>query len=41
VLQEFGWMTFVICCVKASQELSWRAALRTIPRSDPLPAAPR
>jgi O-antigen ligase len=27
-LAEFGWMTFVICCVKASQELSWRRALR-------------
>jgi len=27
-IAEFGWMTFVICCVKASQELSWRRALR-------------
>jgi O-antigen ligase len=26
-IAEFGWMTFVICCVKASQELSWRRAL--------------
>jgi hypothetical protein len=23
---EFGWVTFVICCLKASQELSWRRA---------------
>nr|MBW4033079.1 O-antigen ligase family protein [Acidobacteriota bacterium] len=28
ILVEFGWMTFVICCVKASQELSWRSALQ-------------
>jgi O-antigen ligase len=34
ILVEFGWMTFVICCVKASQELSWRSALRT-ERSEP------
>jgi O-antigen ligase len=27
VIAEFGWMTFVICCLKASQELSWRSAL--------------
>lgn len=27
VLSEFGWLTFVICCLKASQELSWRSAL--------------
>jgi O-antigen ligase len=38
VLQEFGWMTFVICCVKASQELSWRTALRSVPRVEPLPS---
>jgi len=24
ILAEFGWLTFVICCLKASQELSWR-----------------
>ena len=39
VLQEFGWMTFVICCVKASQELSWRAALRSTPRPETLPSS--
>ncbi|MEO5920566.1 MAG: O-antigen ligase family protein [Pseudolysinimonas sp.] len=26
ILVEFGWLTFVICCLKASQELSWRRA---------------
>ena len=39
ILIEFGWMTFVICCVKASQELSWRSALRAEPRAV-LPNAP-
>ncbi len=24
ILVEFGWLTFVVCCVKASRELSWR-----------------
>jgi len=37
ILFEFGWMTFVICCVKASQELSWRTALRAVPRAATLP----
>jgi hypothetical protein len=27
VLTEFGWLLLVICCVKASAELSWRSAL--------------
>ena len=34
ILVEFGWLTFVVCCVKASQELSWRTAFfvdRVIP----------
>lgn len=26
ILVEFGWITFVVCCVKASRELSWRTA---------------
>jgi hypothetical protein len=45
ILFEFGWMTFVICCVKASQELSWRTALRApatndlAPRPTPTPTA--
>jgi O-antigen ligase len=34
LLFEFGWMTFVICCVKASQELSWRTALRAVPKGN-------
>jgi len=33
ILSAFGWMTFVICCTKASQELSWRNALRRPPAS--------
>jgi O-antigen ligase len=38
ILFEFGWMTFVICCVKASQELSWRTALRVVPSPAVTPA---
>lgn len=30
VLVEFGWLTFVVCCVTASRELSWRSALARI-----------
>jgi O-antigen ligase len=26
MLVEYGWLTFVVCCVKAAQELSWRKA---------------
>ena len=26
LLVEFGWLTFVVCSVKASRELSWRTA---------------
>jgi len=29
VLVEFGLLTVVVCCVKASRELSWRSALST------------
>lgn len=29
ILSEFGWLAFVICCLKASQELSWRSALQS------------
>jgi len=28
ILIDFGWMTFVICCVKASQSLGWRTAFQ-------------
>ncbi len=38
ILSDFGWMTFVICCTKASQELSWRNALRAPPKTE-LPVA--
>src|SRR5690606_3469605 len=37
MLFEFGWVMFVICCVKASQELSWRNALAP-PASTTLPS---
>jgi O-antigen ligase len=30
ILVEFGWLTFVVCCVKAARELSWRRALRDV-----------
>lgn len=40
ILFDFGWMTFVVCCVKASQELSWRTALRAVPKADLLPSQP-
>ncbi len=30
LLVEFGWLTFVVCCVKASRELSWRTAFAAI-----------
>lgn len=39
ILVEFGWMTFVVCCVTASRELSWRSALRAPPVPEPLPEA--
>ena len=35
ILVDFGWLTFVICCVKASQELSWRSALRSVEAPEP------
>jgi hypothetical protein len=30
LLVEFGWLTFVVCSVKASRELSWRKAFAAI-----------
>lgn len=33
LLVEFGWLTFVVCCVKAARELSWRNALESVPHS--------
>jgi hypothetical protein len=38
ILTEAGWLLFVICCVKASAELSWRKALSPIQHS-PAPGA--
>ncbi len=35
VLSEFGWLTFVVCCVTASRELSWRSALARVPSAPP------
>jgi O-antigen ligase len=37
LLVEYGWLTFVVCCVKAARELSWRRAF-TVP---PLPELQR
>jgi O-antigen ligase len=39
ILIEFGWMTLVVCSVKASRELSWRTAFEAvaIPQSPPEP----
>lgn len=36
ILIEFGWLTFVICCVKASQKLSWRGAFQRPLEQEPL-----
>jgi len=36
VLLEFGWLTLVVCCVTASQNLSWRNALRRPLEQEPL-----
>ena len=40
LLVEFGWLTFVVCAVKASQSLSWRKALTPLPAA-PFSSAPR
>jgi hypothetical protein len=38
LLIEFGWMTFVICAVKAGQEISWRKVFEAplVPEPAPL-----
>lgn len=36
ILSEFAWLLFVICCVKASQQLSWRNAFRRPLEPEPL-----
>lgn len=33
ILVDIGWLTFVVCCVTASRELSWRTALARVPSS--------
>jgi O-antigen ligase len=35
LLVEYGWLTFVVCCVKAAHELSWRRAFASTALSDP------
>jgi O-antigen ligase len=30
MLVEYGWMAFVVCCVKAAEELSWRRAFAAV-----------
>lgn len=30
ILVDIGWLTFVVCCVTASRELSWRSALARV-----------
>ncbi|WP_166866257.1 O-antigen ligase [Salinibacterium sp. ZJ70] len=37
ILTDFGWLTFTVCCVSASRELSWRKALSPPPPVDDLP----
>jgi len=39
ILVEYGWLTFVVCCVKAAGELSWRGALATMPPDDAAPTS--
>jgi hypothetical protein len=41
VLLEFGWLTLVVCTVKASRELSWRQAFTSTPGQPLLPHEPR
>ena len=36
ILVEWGWLTFVVCCVKAASELSWRRAFAR-PQLEPDP----
>lgn len=36
LLVEYGWLTFVVCCVKASQSLSWRRAFQRPLAQEPL-----
>jgi O-antigen ligase len=38
LLVEFGWLTLVVCSVKASRELSWRTAFAATATATPLDA---
>jgi len=38
ILVEFGWMTLVVCSVKASRELSWRTAFEAVRPTDDIPS---
>lgn len=40
LLIEFGWLTLVVCIVKASRELSWRQAFSSAPSTAELPHEP-
>lgn len=40
ILIEFGWLTLVVCTVKASRELSWRQAFTAAPGKPVLPHEP-
>ncbi len=37
ILVEFGWLTFVVCAVKASEQLSWRQAFQRLDEREPEP----
>lgn len=34
ILVDYGWLTFVVCCVKAANELSWRRAFARVGSDD-------
>ncbi|MGX5680768.1 O-antigen ligase family protein [Schumannella luteola] len=38
ILIEFGWLTFVVCAVKAAEQLSWRQAFQRLTPADSGPA---
>ena len=38
LLVEYGWLTFVVCCVKAARELTWRRAFTVPPLPELAPA---
>jgi hypothetical protein len=36
ILTQWCWLTFVVCCVKAARELSWRRAFERPLEPEPL-----